>query len=105
MWEGELDKIFQVRAAQTRLFLRGTHLPLPKAGTKPQHRRASPLSGACAKMLLLAAISESGHEGSQLILRPTITEGLLVTEGRDPGLLSHMDSHDVGNEGGATEST
>lgn len=82
-----------------------THLPLPKAGTKPQHRRSSPLSGACAKMLLLAAISESGHEGSQLILRPTITEGLVVTEGRDPGLLSHMNSHDVGDEGGATEST
>lgn len=31
MWKGELDKIFQVRAAQKPLFCKGTHLPLQKA--------------------------------------------------------------------------
>lgn len=54
-------------------------------------------------MLLLAALPGSGHEGSQLILRPTITEGLVCPEGRGPGPLSHMDSHSVSGEGGAAE--
>lgn len=80
---GELDKISQVRAAQKQLFL-----PLQTARTKPSHQHSSPLSGASAQMLLLAAIRGSGHEGSQLILRPTITEGLVCHRGQRPWTLA-----------------